>query len=390
MLTALALAAALSAPMVAQTAEPRNPSADTDLPNSPGGSPDSPGGSKGELRELARIANAQLLDEVSLVVNDDIITLSTVRRKELREQRTRKVNNERERIMMRDAILAGEVEKLLRVQAGQDLGLPPELVARQIEGFEERFVEQQGGVIGASKRLELAGVNSREANQQWTSELYSYTWEQAVTGEGPNATGRVVNDRWVRPGRLRLEYEDYGRALRLPTGARTTVDVTRVGGHREQLRLQELLVSVARAGGPEPARERIFNAKLEAERGEDFDALVDRYSDPIGGLGVIALHETDLIVRANPEFAEFLASAGVDDVSPIYPVMVNDKIAGFRLIRVLDRIPPSLPAFDEGETQRRLREALLGDQDERRIDEALGQLFRSAYIWPVELRRNAP
>lgn len=331
-----------------------------------------------------------LLDRVHLVVNNDIVTAQTLQRSMDREIRSRRLNSRAEVDALREAILANEVEKLLRVQAGQDLDLPPEMIALQLRGYEERFVERLGGVIATSERFDRAGLDSSEVRKQWERELLDITWRQSVTGQGPAAGGRVIHDRYVRPGQLRREYESYRASVLTGRGPAPA----QIGGYREKVRLQELLIVASQAGGPKQARKLIGEALERARAGENFESLIRIYTEGLlpnvdaSELGRVEA-EVQIIERANPEFTGFLVDAKPGDISGIYPVLDgSQREVGYRILHFVERFPAFLPPFESRETQAKLRQVVLDREDNRRVDEALSGLFQEAYIWPPELAQQ--
>ena len=319
-----------------------------------------------------------LIDRVEVVVNEDIITRRRLLRDLTRIQRRGGISRPEDVRTYETVVLTDQIRRKLQVQAGQDLGLDPAIVARQVDDVMQRQIDHAGGVTSMTERLMARSTDSLQQEEDWTEELYSITWSQIVTGRQPGPLGRVSLDRYVRPGMRRFVY---GSLLDTPEqyGA--------FGGRSPSVGFQELLIEHESLGGVQPARELAEELRELALEGQDFLELIERFSalQPEEGVTHIELAR---VMSADKRLGTFLATAEPGEISDVYEAR-NGKIPALGLARFVERVEPVVPSFDSGEVQQRLEERARESLDVYRRGEALERLFRAAYVWPPHLAGEA-
>ncbi len=316
-------------------------------------------------------------DHVAVIVNDDVIRMREVLRGVAREARRVPLTTERERALLLNRVTSQFVEDLLRRQAGQDLGLDPALIQLQIDGHNERFIESIGSVLDASEVLKEADLDSAEARYLWESQLYNSIWQESVTGQGPNASGRVTTDRYIRPGEIYARYREY----RDPPPWLARLNPEEIGGIDEQAVLRQINID-GREIGAEQAFAICEEAHAQALDGvelEEIHAQVGGTPPAPRSFGVLDL------TSVFPDIAAWLKTAKPGDFSPVLPFVREGRVAGYRFVQLVETKEAVIPPFASAKTQRLIRERLLRERDALRIQNALQELFEQAYIWPPEL-----
>ena len=328
-----------------------------------------------------------LIDRIQIIVNDDVIRFREIEREAHRVGSNRPITTEQDVSRLFGEVTSSLVETTLRRQAGQDLGLDPKLIQLQIDGHTERFIESAGSVLEASEMLKRADIDSAEANKMWEGQLYNLVWEESVTGRGPGASGRQVRDRFIRPGQIAQRYNEYVN----PVSWMPRRNPEDIGGQDARYVVQEFIAS-GMTIGIEKARQIAAEAHAEISAGKDFEEVHGRYSNPDPrDPGAPApweeqSHPVTLLTGAYPELAAWIESkAEPGQLSPIFPIVYEGKLAGYRFVRYVRTVPAVLPALDDPGTQDRIRQNLLKEKDNQRINEALNELFERAYVWPPEL-----
>jgi hypothetical protein len=322
----------------------------------------------------ARAAGWKRLDAIFLVVNEDALTFQDFYRQAKQLDESLSTPAEEQEVMRRTWVDA--VSRMLKVQAGKDLGFDPALVKRYVDDEMDRTVERVGSVseLGAElARIELNPERLREGKEE---AVYSQLWEGSVDGRAAGPRGRPYVDSFVRPGKLKLEHaRNAARAVRAL-----------------QVTLQHLVVSVEDAGGAAQARELAASLRERILAGEDFGLLAEQY-------GVESLRPTQgldepkdlerLIASSTEDAAAFLRTAKVGDVSGLLPFRPGGELRAFRLLKVValevgakaDEAPPD---FASRAIQEDLRKAIETRERMRRRERALQRLLDAAYVWPPE------
>ncbi len=338
-----------------------------------GAAQDGAAGGAGPRPPAPEAGGWELVDRIEIIVDEDVLTYSRLEAR-VREVLSRvAVTTREEMARLRSQIAEDEVRQLLMVQRGRELGFDPANVERTVKDFLERRIEEEGGLSSFSDRLAANDESGVERKRRVTEELYGLSYDRAITGQSVGPGGREIVDRYVRPGLLRLHYEE---SISDPDGLRA------LGGEPERVVFRQLAIDAERAGGPDAARARIEDLREQVLAGgltfEDavtlFGAIQER-----GGL-------TDPLPVANlerlePELGRFAREAEVGDLSPVMPIRNGERVLGFRVVQLVERLPAEVPPFEDREVQARLREAVLARLDEERRRRALRKAFEAAYVW---------
>lgn len=323
-----------------------------------------------------------LFNRVEVIVNEDIITHRDVLRDIRRFQAQGLITTEAELREAETRVFERRIRELLEVQAGQDLGLPEDVMLRNVESVMEREVEDAGGVTALAEDLKRSRTDSSERRERWAERLYSVTWNRIVTGEQPGASGRPTEDRYVRPGMRRFVHRT---VLESPT------EYARFGGISPSVIFRLLIVQYQAAGGRGAAREFAAELQKSASEGEDFELLIDNYGALKGDRAKITA-EVERLRPIEPELAGFLEDAEVERISPVLTAhLIGDDgrpEPAWGIAKVIERIEAVEPDFAERAVQLKLEEFVEESFDGLRVEAALSQLYRSAFVWPPEFANN--
>src|SRR6185436_4231593 len=102
------------------------------------------------------------------------------------------------------------------------------------------MIESKGGTALYAASLAQDGMTPEDMRSDIEKYVLREMWEASRTGQGPNAQQKVIVDRYVRPGTLRLRYATFARDPAL---------VSRIGGESSQVVLQILELDPAKVGG---------------------------------------------------------------------------------------------------------------------------------------------
>ena len=323
----------------------------------------------GEGSEDARIrarARRQSLNRLDLVVNDQCLTRMDVMRDAFMGAPSGASPDElRERMA---EVMNLRVQSLLKTQAGKDLGFEPSMVQQLVRDELERKEERMGGAAGMGDRVANSLLDSGSFYESTESDILQELWARSVDGRFPGPGGRPYVDRYVRPGRLKFEYERNKGRLTLPA----------------TVTLQELAIDAQRIGDLGEARayaEELLNRILA---GEDFgEVAVQAGAADRDTKGVLQpLEETRL--QGIPFVDEFIATAEVGDVSDVLPIRLDGVLRGFRVLKLLAYERPEPPPFEDRDFQSDLTRNIQEAMDRGRAEAALARLFDAAYVWPPE------
>ena len=310
------------------------------------------------------------VDGIYMIINEDTVTqrqIATRRADYMREHPNIDRPNATQ-ILQREMVLAA-----VGAQAGETMGIDPALIERSVREWERRVIESKGGVADYSKFLAEKGLTAEEMREQTRRTVLREVWEDSRTGKGPNQNQRVIADRYVRPGYIRMNYTQLARDPRL---------VAKIGGTSSQVVLQILEIDPAKVGGTSSAevaatkmRARIATGETDFEAESGFIMSGTKYGprDPI---------DESTLPGVDPALAKLVARAKDGEV--LAPVPPQDKIPQWRVVRLVKRIPAVVPAFSTPGLQDKIRELLEGMLDELRLAEARGEQYAGSYIWPPE------
>ncbi len=317
----------------------------------------------------------ELVNQVYIIVNEDVLTLRQLESRLERALEAQPVSNPGEMQALRGDIATRAVQDLLMVQRGRDLGFDPEFVQRTVSNYLREQADTAGGVSSMAERLALEGDTAARRRETITDDLYAISYERFITGQAPGPGGRPSRDRYVRPGLLALAYEQ----IELQPAA-----VRALGGDPETFVVQQLVLSAATFGGAEPARAFAEDLRRQALEGADFEDLVLTYSVVTSERGLSPPLTLPDLRRAAPEAFEFCVNGQEGDLSPVLPILEKGVPVYYRVLRLHERRPLTLPPFGAAEVQQRLNQIVLRNRDGMLRDETLRGLFASSYIWTPE------
>jgi parvulin-like peptidyl-prolyl isomerase len=314
-------------------------------------------------------------DGVALTVNQSVLTRRGLGRDMLRWRRDNPDAGEAQMRAAEAELLRSRVNELVRVQAGEDMGLPDEAVQARVRDALDRIQKRQNGWVGMSRFLQSRDMTTSEIKVALRGQMLGELWEDSITGKGPAQGQRVVADRHVRPGRIKLLYE---RALETEEG------LALLGGAPERVKLQQIVLDPSRVGGIEAARKLGDELAAKLAAGADFGALVAEHSAVASNQG-IGEYETARLARVEPTLAPFLAGARTDETSAPIP----GPRGVVRLVKLLERVERRSPTFASLSTQDTLRKREQERLDGQRLARAYKGRMSGSWIWPSEFREVA-
>ncbi len=316
----------------------------------------------------------QLLNRIGLVVDERIYTSAELHTFVRMQDRPRTTPEELAQALKEVRTLL--VARLLAAQAGDDLGVDPEVLDRIVKENLEVEKERRGGIAGMSEYLQQTGVTSSQLKEQRRDRMMSELWERSVTGKVAGPLGRPSRDRFVRPGLLKMVYREMLPSLTEPAG----------------VRVLDLTLPLQRWGGLEATLAQAEALRVRVEEGEDFRSLISDYGPP----GAAQALESDppwadpaSICQIVPGLADFLEQASPGDVSTPVPFERDGEVVGLSLIQLVDRREERAPSFASHETQAMVRERYQETYWNLRVDQGLEELARAAYVWPAMERQPA-
>ena len=321
---------------------------------------------------------AELFDSVQLLVNSDCITHSDLLSMTWRMGQSGKGGDMQK--LFRESITQ-LTEDLLLEQAGRDLGYDPEVINATVRREEAARKERVGSATALAEMLSATKQDSGMLRDDIRGMVYRVLYRRAITGEGAGPGGRAYVDRYVRPGKLALEFRRQGSRLDLPA----------------VVQLQEIIVAPEVGEDLGSARQRAFLVRSRALRGEDFAELNRQFGVPTKRVGNDYVHEADLDpieeprLASRPEVLEFVRGAQAGDISePLPAAVASGQIGGWRLLRLVERVEGVAQRFEDREFQEGLRRTLTEAREEYEVERALRRLMGSAYVWPPPPARRPP
>ena len=285
------------------------------------------------------------------------------------------VSTPEEQAQLFNSVATREISWWLKVQAGRDLGFDPKMIERFVKDEHESRLERAESAANMADILKSADVDSGQYFADTESRVLAELWRRSVTGQFPGPDGRPYVDRFVRPGRLRLEFE---RRQASPE----------IGS------MVELQMAVATPDrfGDLPECRRVLEDLIErVEAGDDFgDVAVELGCASPENRGVQPNPYEEALLRQLPEVGSFLAGAMEGDVSGVLSIRVEGALRGFRVVKLLKRDQESLPDFVDEEFQADLTERIRNARDKVRETIAVDHLLTAAYVWPPEAFGRKP
>lgn len=305
-----------------------------------------------------------VVDEVVAQVNNDVITLSMVKRELndakmalVREQHMTEAQAQAEVTKRQPEIIAALINEQLIMQKGKELGLSDEVEKQVNEQLLQIAKEQGGGNIKTVEQLEEAmrGEGLDPASIRQTMRLE--TMKNMVLGNEV--------DRKIFFGLTDTEVKNYYEA------------------HKEKFRKPEtwtlseiFLSSVGKPDAEVLARAQKLVAKLRA--GADFAATAKTESEVEDNNGKRIAQETGgkigtftLADITNPQIADALKNLKTGGITD--PIKGEQ---GYTIFRVDERTPAGEPVFDEN----KVREAMTYERMPKERDAYLAKLRQEAYV----------
>lgn len=319
------------------------------------------------------------LDVVLQIVNEQMLTSQAMFREMARFNRRRPITNEGERREAERQIRSESVKDALRVQGGEDLGIDPAQLDRQVKDMMRRRQEQLQGSAGMAAYLEDRDRTLYEEVELTRDVIHATLWDNYITGQGSTGEGaRPSCDSFVRPGYLTYTYR---QCLEHPELLQV------IGGSGPSVVLQWLFIDPDSAGGEEAGRSLAEDLRRRIVDGEDMGDLVEHYDPAKSNKEKRGMTEPLLESRlreGDPAVGAFVAEAQPGDVSELLPFKSKDK-EYWRIVRLVERRPAVIPSLGSIEVQTKLTDRIREDLSGWRRAEGIRRLVRASYIWPPDL-----
>jgi hypothetical protein len=325
------------------------------------------------------------LDQVAIVVNGDIVTQRKIHRKVGEALSTVSASTESELRQVVAKTQREEIKSLLMRQAGEDMGLPPEAVAAHVAGILRDQTDEAGGSFAMSERLREDSTTALELKEDRAAEVYSDSFRRAVAGLGGNQE-RSSEDRFVRPGQLVQRFRRMQRTGQDIHFLRT------VGAVPATYDMQILLIS-PRDGNTtmEQIRDRTTRIRAALEAGQvQWTDMLDEHGvfENSGLMGPQPIHILEAYHDpGDGQLLQFAMEGAPESLSPVMPFpQINQAtgqrtLGGFAIYKLLDRSAAKVPGFREKDVQFNLRRWIQREGDDARLDDAVTELGRTAYVW---------
>jgi len=309
------------------------------------------------------------MDGIVYVINEETVTLNGLQ-KRLRQflKDNPGLDQQRARGMLRDDIVRNAVGS----QAGEAMGIDPNLVRRSVRDYEKRMIDSKGGVDQYSAFLTQSGQTAEEVRSDIEKYVLRDMWEASRTGKGPNQQQKVIADRFIRPGLLRLTYQQFARDPRL---------VERIGGSPSKVVLQVLEVDPVKVGGTANVENSAAQIRARIASGaSDFEQEVQNFALATSRSAETEPLDEGVLAGTDPELAQLVARAKEGEV--LAALAPHGKTLYWRVVRLVRRTPAQVPELGARGVQKNLRDLLQSLLDGRRLDLARKQQFETSYIWP--------
>lgn len=330
---------------------------------------------------ITQDADLKVVDYVEVIVNDEILTYRQVMGATIRKIPEGKQLTSQQLANLHNNVAVELIQEHLKMQGGIDMGFESQAVERLIGDNMERKIDAAGGAI---QMADMLGQRELSLNDQKTAmrrKLYRFSWERAITGVGAGVSGRTYRDRYVRPGRLQLYHEQ------LKNGYRPGAEA--IGGKSALYTLQELILRISSEAEAEQVRVRAEGIYRELINGADFSGMIRAQPQPPEKDGMLPpLSGLDLAKNGGAEMAAFAISASTGQLSRPIPILIQGRLAGWRIMKLIKAEKPILPIFNLPETQSALRRAIQEETDEHRRKAGLQVLQNGAYVWPGSEDQN--
>lgn len=317
----------------------------------------------------AQESEVTVVDEVIAQVNDDVITLSVLKRE----------SKERVDALRQDGKMTEQqaIEEVNKRQA--------ELIATLIN---ERLLLQKG------KELDLAGEIETEVNrrmleiarEQGINSILKLEEAMRANGLVPEQIKETMRSEMMKQAVLQQEVD-----RRVYLGFRTDEVKAYFEAHKDQFRkpesinISEIWLSTVEKD-PEAVRARVTELVQQIRAGADFKALAAANSERTKDgqrtapkdFGVVGNFEMPSL---REDLAAKLKTIKVGDITD--PIQTPD---GFQIIRVNERFPPgTTPTFNDNQ----VRQAMLAEKSQKAREEYLTKLRSEAFIKVAEAYKDS-
>lgn len=314
------------------------------------------------------------LDRVVIIVNDEILTQRDIGRELWLIDKRQGLNDDEARVEEK-RIRARRVREMIRVQAGQDMGLPAAQVERSARDYIERDLDRFGSSQEKARHLQEMDMTFREREEQVKDAFYARAWDNYVTGEGAVAAdGRPSRDRFVRPGYLGFAWNTFVERPEL---------MPRIGGKPQTVVLHYVLVDPRAVGGEEQGRALALQIRQRVVEGEDMRDVVEKQGGGALRQTLTEPLEEVPLARLYPEIGRFLADAKPGDLSDVLSYRGKDRDL-LQIVRLVERTAAVAPDFGSAEVQQRIADRVRDDLAEWRLEMAYRIVLRDSYVWPSE------
>lgn len=319
----------------------------------------------------------QLFDRVEVIVNEEIVTVSSFDRafREFVRSTGKTPTTAAQSQEVSILVAQRKVDGLLTEQGGRDLGFDEAQVRRMVSNWEESLIEEAGGVGQRSEALLEEGSAAHLERAQLTDDIYRISWERAITGRDAGPLGRPTKDRYVRPGQLKSLYD---QAAEIPGG------LEQLGASVGSYRLQLLVLDVEDHGGIDASLKLSEQIHRRLAEGEAFDALVEEFSAAKGQASfprAMTSAELGIVTQRNDSWAELArwaltAESGSNSENIYVQERGNESL---QIAHLIER-PTAIPFLDTN-AQAAMRAHTQEIRDNYERGQALEALKLSAYIW---------
>ena len=313
----------------------------------------------GARNAFAQEGETEVVDEVIAQINDDVITLSMLKRETKERIEALKQNGMTEQQAQAEVakhqaeLIATLINEKLLLQRGKELDLATEIEA-EVNRRMLQIAQEQG--INSIEKLHQAMLQSGLKPDEVRATMRAEMMKQAVMQQ--EVDRRVYLG--FSPDELKKYYDAHPDKFRKP----------------ESLKLSEIYLSTT--GKEESAvRTRALELIMQIRAGADFRALAGANSEREKNGERTAPKDGGYVGEFDvPSLREDLAGA-LKDVKPggvTDPIRTQD---GFQILRVDERIPAgATPVFNEN----RVREAMLFERQPKERENYLQSLRNEAFI----------
>ncbi|MBK7642196.1 MAG: hypothetical protein IPJ19_03975 [Planctomycetes bacterium] len=309
------------------------------------------------------------LDGIALIINDETVT---ERGFLVQLARFRQANPGGDPKAASEALQREIVLDAVGSQAGEAMGFDQARVRGSVREWERALIDNAGGAVPYALKLANENRTAEDVRRDLEKRVLRRYWEESCTGKGPNQQGKIVADRFVRPGILRLSYQQIVNDPRR---------VESIGGSPSKVVLQILEVDPAKVGGTSQvqAAAAAIRARL-ASGASDFESEARQYALPSSSSTPREPIDEAGLANEYPGLAKLVAQARDGDLLPL--VAPNGSKQEWSIVRLVQRSSAVVPDFRTPGLQQKIREDRQQQLDEQRLGIARLKQYEGSYIWP--------